>query len=371
MSSEFEDDVPPLLVGPSDGPQSSDTLGAQLDELSIVRVPITIVTGYLGAGKTTLLNYILKEQHGKKIAVILNGLYTPIFQRVFLTQDSGVSAIESLMERRGAFDYILLETTGLADPGNIAPLFWVDEGLGSTIYLDGIVTLVDAKNVHLSLDEKPAGNAEISEGQPGPALSTSHRQISHADVLVVNKADLVTEEQLKAVKLRLQAINGIARIHITQYGQVPRLEGLLLDLHAYDHVGSLEVAATRSHLDPTMSTISVPVPVLGPEQIVSLDAWLRSLLWESTLPPAVVQSEQLEVRHLDFDIHRLKGRIHLSNGSCKMIQGVREVFEIIDTDGNHAASMKAGSVAHGKIVLIGRGLNGLPWEASLKRSLGA
>ncbi|KAI9704737.1 MAG: hypothetical protein M1836_006517 [Candelina mexicana] len=394
MSSEFDDDVPPLLVGSSDGPQSSDTLGAQLDELSIVRVPITIVTGYLGAGKTTLLNYILKEQHGKKIAVILNefGDSSDIEKALTINnngqqveewlelangciccsvKDSSVSAIESLMERRGAFDYILLETTGLADPGNIAPLFWVDEGLGSTIYLDGIVTLVDAKNVHLSLDEKPAGNAESSEGQPGPALSTSHRQISHADVLVVNKADLVTEEQLKAVKLRLQAINGIARIHITQHGQVPRLGGLLLDLHAYDHVGSLEVAATRSHLDPTMSTISVPVPVLGPEQILLLDAWLRSLLWESTLPPAVVQSEQPEVRHLDFDIHRLKGRIHLTNGSCKMIQGVREVFEIIDTDVNHAANMKAGSVGHGKIVLIGRGLNGLPWEASLKRSLGA
>ncbi|KAI9714633.1 MAG: hypothetical protein M1812_006298 [Candelaria pacifica] len=392
MNPELEDDVLPLLVGPNDGSQSSDTLGAQLDELSIVRVPITIVTGYLGAGKTTLLNYILKEQHGKKIAVILNGLSSDIEKALTVNnngqqveewldlangciccsvKDSGVNAIESLMERRGAFDYILLETTGLADPGNIAPLFWVDEGLGSTIYLDGIVTLVDAKNILLSLDEKPAENAESHEGHHASALSTSHLQISHADVLVINKADLVSDTHLETVKQRLQAINGLAKVHVTRHGRVPTLDGLLLDLHAYDNVDSLEVAATHSHIDPTMSTISVPVPVLDPTAIASLDAWLRSLLWESILPPPVAQTEQSEIRHNGFEIHRLKGRIPLSDGSFKMIQGVREVFEIIDTKGQPATNAKTDSLAQGKIILIGRGLGGLPWEASLKNTLDA
>src|ERR1700760_2403615 len=133
------------------------------------KVPITIVTGYLGAGKTTLLNYILTAQHGKKIAVILNefGNTADIEKSLTVSQgnqsttewiplangciccsvkDSGVAALESLVERQSdrRFDYILLETTGVADPGNIAPMFWMDEGLGSSIYLDGIVTVVDA-----------------------------------------------------------------------------------------------------------------------------------------------------------------------------------------------------------------------------------
>jgi G3E family GTPase len=168
-------------------------------------------------------------------------------------RDSGVNAIESLMEKKGAFDYILLETTGLADPGNLAPLFWVDEGLGSTIYLDGIVTLVDAKNILKSLDEpvKETIQHEEHDGHKGPVLTTAHLQISHADVVVINKSDLVSEKELLAVRERVESINGLAKLHVTQQGQVPHLEGLLLDLHAYDHVGALDVAGKgHSHLDP-------------------------------------------------------------------------------------------------------------------------
>jgi len=173
-----------------------------------------------------------------------------------LSRDQGVNAIESLMDRKGAFDYILLETTGLADPGNLAPLFWVDEGLGSTIYLDGIVTLIDAKNIIKCLDEPAQETIQIEEheahdGHPGPLLTTAHLQISHADVVVLNKSDLVSEDELKAVQERVQAINGIARIHVTEQGQVPQLEGFLLDLHAYDNVQSLDVGLKgHSHLDP-------------------------------------------------------------------------------------------------------------------------
>ena len=171
------------------------------------------------------------------------------------SRDSGVAAIESLMDRRGAFDYILLETTGLADPGNIAPLFWVDEGLGSSIYLDGIVTLVDAKNIRMSLDEKPTASAEhgVHEGADvGPELTTAHLQISHADVVVVNKSDLVSAEELDAVTERIKGINGLAKINVTHHSRVPQLEGVLLGLHAYDDVdaGALDFASKgHSHLD--------------------------------------------------------------------------------------------------------------------------
>jgi G3E family GTPase len=175
------------------------------------------------------------------------------FPYLYLTRDSGVNAIESLMEKKGAFDYILLETTGLADPGNLAPLFWVDEGLGSTIYLDGIVTLVDAKNILKSLDEPVQETVQHEEHDDhhGPVLTTAHLQISHADVVVINKADLVSETELLAVQERVQAINGLAKLHVTVQGQVPHLEGFLLDLHAYDDVGTLDVSSKgHSHLDP-------------------------------------------------------------------------------------------------------------------------
>lgn len=167
-------------------------------------------------------------------------------------RDTGVNAIESLMEKKGAFDYILLETTGLADPGNIAPLFWVDDGLGSTIYLDGIVTLVDAKNVLRSLDD-PTGNASGHDDHDGhgPLMTTAHVQISHADVVVINKSDLVSNDELELVKARIQSINRLAKLHITEKSVVPQLEGLLLDLHAYDQFNEAdERLKGHSHLDP-------------------------------------------------------------------------------------------------------------------------
>uniref|UniRef100_A0A8D2H2H6 CobW/HypB/UreG nucleotide-binding domain-containing protein n=2 Tax=Urocitellus parryii TaxID=9999 RepID=A0A8D2H2H6_UROPR len=132
------------------------------------KIPVTIITGYLGAGKTTLLNYILTEQHSKKIAVILNefGEGSAVEKSLAISQggelyeewlelgngclccsvkDNGLRAIENLMQKKGKFDYILLETTGLADPGAVASMFWVDAELGSDIYLDGIITVVDSK----------------------------------------------------------------------------------------------------------------------------------------------------------------------------------------------------------------------------------
>lgn len=191
-------------------------------------------------------------------------LVTSFLRRILLTlrRDSGVSAIESLMEKQGAFDYILLETTGLADPGNLAPLFWVDEGLGSTIYLDGIVTLIDAKNILRSLDDpvKETVHHDEDHEHKGPLLTTAHLQISHADVIVINKSDLVSEAELLAVRDRVEAINGLAKIHVTQQGKVPELEGFLLDLHAYDDVGALEVSAKgHSHLDPVSRFTPLPL----------------------------------------------------------------------------------------------------------------
>ncbi|KAK6828017.1 CobW/HypB/UreG- nucleotide-binding domain-containing protein [Apiospora arundinis] len=381
---EADDDFPPELVETT----SSGVTEPEEPTEKAIKVPITIVTGYLGAGKTTLLNYILTAQHGKKIAVIMNEFGDSIDIEKSLTvnkggekveewlevgngciccsvKDSGVNAIESLMEKKGAFDYILLETTGLADPGNLAPLFWVDDGLGSTIYLDGIVTLVDAKNILKSLDD-PTGKVEGHDDHEGhgPLMTTAHVQISHADVIVINKSDLVDDAGLNQVKDRIQAINGLAKIHVTKQGVIPELEGFLLDLHAYDNVDNLDTAAKgHSHLDPTISTVAITVPALLPEQLSKVDSWLRSVLWEGDVPGVdEKQSEGLEV-------HRLKARLVFQDGQVKMVQGVREVFEIFDAPSQSTPKNGSDTPLLGKVVVIGRQVQAIDLERSFLDAL--
>ena len=172
------------------------------------------------------------------------------------------------MDRRGSFDYILLETSGLADPGKIAPLFWVDDGLGSSIYLDGIVTLVDAKNIIRSLGEERTEHVQPEEALASEEDSfhvcssrttTAHLQISYADVIVLNKGDTVSPDQLDVAQARVQGINSLAKVHVTQYSRMSQLEGVVLDLHAYDGVGSLEISAHgHSHLDPVRLPLCYP-----------------------------------------------------------------------------------------------------------------
>ncbi|GAQ06584.1 COBW domain-containing protein 1 [Aspergillus lentulus] len=397
-----DDDAPPELVDvsalpDSEKPNISKTPSTTLDTPAQDRVPITLVTGYLGAGKTTLLNYILSEKHGKKIAVIMNefGDSTDIEKPLTVNQngqevtewmevgngciccsvkDSGVMAIESLMERRGTFDYILLETTGLADPGNLAPVFWVDDNLGSSIYLDGIVTLVDAKNILRLLDE-PApeetasshtdGTENEGHGHSGPVLSMAHMQISHADVIILNKADLVTQEELDHVRSRILAINSVAKIHVTDHSRTPQIEGVVLDLHAYDHLDSLDFGAKgHSHIDPAISTIAIIIPPIPADKVSRVDAWLQSILWESKIP-VICNTDTSNLNN--FEIHRLKGILVLQDGSCKIIQAVREVFEIRDSE------PKTGGGGDCKLVLIGRGLgqDAQPWRRNFEAFLEA
>ncbi|XP_074789285.1 zinc-regulated GTPase metalloprotein activator 1A-like isoform X9 [Athene noctua] len=276
------------------------------------KIPVTIITGYLGAGKTTLLNYILTEQHNKRIAVILNefGEGSALEKSLSISQggelyeewlelrngclccsvkDSGVKAIENLMQRRGKFDYILLETTGLADPG--------------------IVSVVDAKHglQHLT-EEKPEG--------------------------LVNEAS--------------RSINGLVKIVETQRSRVDLSS--VLDLHAFDSLSGISlqkklelVKTTHAHLDKGIITVTFEVP--GNIKEENLNIFIQNLLWEKNVK---------DKTGCTMDVIRLKGLVSIQGKSHQVIvQGVHELYDLEET----AVAWKENEKRTNRLVLIGRNLD--------------
>jgi G3E family GTPase len=244
----------------------------------------------------------------------------------------------------------------------LAPTFWLDDGLGSTIFLDGIVTLVDAKNVLKSLDEGYGDGEEEVEKRKlesghdheGPLLTTAHLQISHADVILVNKTDLVTPAELEVVVERIRSINGLAKIKTTTRSEVPQLEGFLLDINAYADVTADDLTFANkghSHLDPTITTSTITFPALQPEQVDKFDLYLRTILWDETLPN--------DTPHQNFEIHRLKGRIPVTDGRVLLLQGVRNLYDV------NEAKEPARESDEAKLVLIGRAVGQESFKSSL------
>lgn len=144
------------------------------------------------------------------------------------------------MKRKGRFDYILLETSGVADPGPIANMFWMDDGLAAEIYLDGIITVIDARNIVTSLDEVSFDECNSEK------VSTAHIQIALADKIILNKIDTIEyPEQLSTIHKRIEGINSIAPVIDTSFSKVPLNE--IFDIHAYESNPSLVDKSFHSH----------------------------------------------------------------------------------------------------------------------------
>ena len=213
-----------------------------MSEPTADKIPVTVLTGYLGAGKTTLLNRILSENHGKKYAVIVNefgeiGIDNDLIigadEEVFEMNNGCVCCtvrgdlvriLDGLMKRKGKFDAIIVETTGLADPAPVAQTFFVDEDVQTNARLDAVVTVADAKWLSDRLKDAPEAK----------------NQIAFADVIVLNKTDLVSKPELAEVEARIRGINPYAKLHRTERCKVALSDVLERGAFDLDRILELE-----------------------------------------------------------------------------------------------------------------------------------
>jgi G3E family GTPase len=334
----------------------------------MAQIPVTVLTGYLGAGKTTLLNRILSEEHGKKYAVIVNefgeigidnDLIVGADEEVFEMNNGCVCCtvrgdlirvVQGLMKRQtrgGGFDGIVIETTGLADPGPVAQTFFVDEEVRSKAKLDSVTTVVDAKHILLRLSD----SREAKE------------QIAFADQIVLNKTDLVSEGDLALIEARLRRLNPLAPIHRATRSDVP-LDAILgrggfdldriltlepeflnpshgepghvhdehCDDHDHDH-GHEHHHHDHEHDDDIKG---VALTLDKPVDAQKITAWLNDLLARQ-----------------GPDILRAKGILNVKGDERRLVfQAVHMILE-----GDFQRDWKAGEDRTSRMVFIGRNLD--------------
>ena len=323
------------------------------------KIPVTVLTGYLGAGKTTLLNRILSEPHGKKYAVIVNefgeigidnDLVVGADEEVFEMNNGCICCtvrgdliriIEGLMRRKGKFDAIIVETTGLADPAPVAQTFFVDENVGRRARLDAVVTVADAKWLKDRLKDAPEAK----------------NQIAFADVILLNKTDLVSDAELREVEARIRAINPYDKLHRTQKSQIALDQVLgrnafdldrILDIepeflhvddhdhhhdHGHDHGHDHHHHGLKHYHDEDMQSMSLNTDKpLNPDKFFP---WIQKLVADDG--PKIL---------------RCKGILNFKDDPERFVfQGVHMIL-----DGDHQRPLKDDEKRNSRLVFIGREL---------------
>jgi G3E family GTPase len=309
------------------------------------RLPVTVITGYLGSGKTTLVNHILTANHGKRIAVIENefgevgiddALVIDAEEEIFEMNNGCICCtvrgdliriLGNLMKRKDKFDYILVETTGLADPAPVAQTFFVDDEVRSQLKLDAIVTVVDAKHLIQHLDD------EKEEGVENEAIE----QLAFADRVLLNKVDLVTDVERKEVIRRIRLINANAEIIPTTMSHVDL--DRVLGVGAFDLSKVLEMEPEfllDSEHQHDQSITSVGIDCEGEVSVQKINEWLGWLLGER-----------------GTDIFRMKGILNMWGDNRRFVfQGVHMLF-----DCNPGQPWAEGEVRRNRMVFIGRNLD--------------
>jgi G3E family GTPase len=311
------------------------------------QVPVTVLTGYLGAGKTTLLNRILTEHHGKKYAVIINefgevgidnDLVVNTDEEIFEMNNGCICCtvrgdliriIGGLMKRADKFDGMIIETTGLADPAPVAQTFFTDDEVRAKTKLDAIVTVVDAKHFMARLEDS----------------HEAEEQVAFADVILLNKTDLVSAEELAAVEKKIREINPYATVHRTEKSAIALDK--ILDRGAFDlqRILSIEPEFLHAHAhdhehDDEIESISCVIPgAVNPERF---RMWIAGVL-----------------RDKGGDILRSKGVLAVAGEDRRLVfQGVHMLM-----DSNYGQPWKPGDARASKLVFIGRKLD----KAALER----